>query len=149
MARDFREPHRAALDYLNSISTQDHNFFGVQVELYRIGSSPMAPQFSLVAKPNDWSKALVARTADTAERTQLHGQWVEYWTGYFTYAEQMGRPLNRVPPREGWCQLDQLRSGDPSAAIWRTGRVTRYVLCAGFRAKGASRCSIICSQVGR
>lgn len=57
IAREFRDPHRAAIDYLNEISSPDHNFFGVQLELYRIENSPYAPRFNIVAKPNDLVQA--------------------------------------------------------------------------------------------
>lgn len=119
IAATFREPHRAAVDYLNQISAEGHNFFGVQVQLYRIGSSSYAPRFTLVAKPNDWSKRLVARTTDSAERAAAKQEWVDYWQGFFASSGANDLGLgNRVPPKEGWCRLSQLRSGDPRASIW-------------------------------
>lgn len=56
IAESFRDEHRAAVDFLNHSTTADYNFFAVQIELYRIGDSPLAPQFTLVAKPNDWNR---------------------------------------------------------------------------------------------
>lgn len=56
IAEDFRDEHRAALDYLNGRMGEDTQFFGVAVELWKIGDSRPAPQFRLVAFPNDWSK---------------------------------------------------------------------------------------------
>ena len=44
--------HVAALDFLNQNTTDDLNFFAVEVELWRIGDSPLAPKFEVVAKPN-------------------------------------------------------------------------------------------------
>lgn len=53
------EQHRAALDWLNEITAEGTNFFGVEVELWRIGESPeMAPKFNIVSKPNAWSKQI-------------------------------------------------------------------------------------------
>lgn len=56
IAEDFRDEHRAALDYLNGRTGEDTQFFGVAVELWKIGNSLPAPHFRLVAFPNDWSK---------------------------------------------------------------------------------------------
>lgn len=56
IAEDFRDEHRAALDYLNGRTGEDTQFFGVAVELWKIGDSLPAPHFRLAAFPNDWSK---------------------------------------------------------------------------------------------
>jgi hypothetical protein len=76
VAESFRPEHVAALDFLNQNTTDDLNFFAVEVELWRIGDSPMAPKFEVVAKPNEWSKtgreqAKVAAHASPAKQRQL------------------------------------------------------------------------------
>ena len=63
VAADFTDEHRAALDWLNSITDENFNFFGLEVELYKIGDSPVAPHFKVICQPNDWSKSI-----STAER---------------------------------------------------------------------------------
>ena len=57
VAEAFRPEHVAALDFLNQNTTSDLNFFGVEMTLWRIADSPMAPSFNVVVKPNDWSKS--------------------------------------------------------------------------------------------
>ncbi|WP_143710462.1 hypothetical protein [Tabrizicola sp. TH137] len=47
IAETIREEHRAALDWLNAISDDDHSFFACEIELWRIGDSPPAPRFNL------------------------------------------------------------------------------------------------------
>ncbi|GAI13697.1 unnamed protein product, partial [marine sediment metagenome] len=49
IAQKFTEEHRAALDWLNGITDDTINFFGVVIELYRIGDSVPAPKFNLVS----------------------------------------------------------------------------------------------------
>jgi hypothetical protein len=56
VARKFVEQHRAALDWLNEVTGEGTNFFGVEVELWRIGDSQMAPKFNVVSRPNSWVK---------------------------------------------------------------------------------------------
>lgn len=56
IAERFTDEHRAALDWLNEITGERVSFFGLEIELWRIGTSPIAPKFNVVSKPNDWIK---------------------------------------------------------------------------------------------
>jgi len=70
----FRDEHRAALNWLNEISPQDVNFFGVELELLEINDQ-RAPNFKLAVQPNNWlgSRALTAAggAAGVASERQL------------------------------------------------------------------------------
>ena len=41
IATRFNEEHRAALDWLNAITDESVNFFGIEIELWRIGGSAL------------------------------------------------------------------------------------------------------------
>src|SRR5687767_12701248 len=87
VARQFTEEHRAALDWLNGITNTTINFFGLEIELWRIGDSPLAPKFNVVSKPNDWSKTVRESTSAASAATptstqQLH---LEFWTQFRQY----------------------------------------------------------------
>jgi hypothetical protein len=86
IAQKFTEEHRAALDWLNRITDETFNFFGIEIELYRIGDSPAAPMFNIVAKPNDWSK-LVKKSASTQNLTDVKILQQEFWQGLKSYLE--------------------------------------------------------------
>lgn len=72
IAESFRAEHAAALEFLNDSTTDDLSFFAVEVELWRIGDSPLAPKFEVVVKPNDWTKTSreQARAATSASPTK-------------------------------------------------------------------------------
>ena len=61
LTREFRDEHRAALDWLNQRTGEDTEFFGVIIELWKIGDSLPAPHFRLAAAPNDWRKRTISR----------------------------------------------------------------------------------------
>ena len=58
IAYPFTDEHRSTLDWLNKITDEKFRFFGLEVELWRIGDSPAAPKFNVVSKPNDWSRSV-------------------------------------------------------------------------------------------
>jgi hypothetical protein len=49
----FRDEHRAALSWLNEISPQEVNFFGIEIEILEINGQ-RAPNFKSVVEPNNW-----------------------------------------------------------------------------------------------
>lgn len=73
IAKSFRDEHRAALDWFNAKTDPSVRFFGLEIELWKIGDSPPAPKFNIVVKPNDWSKEPPAPT-DREEELR------EFWT---------------------------------------------------------------------
>jgi len=58
IAERFTGEHRAALDSLNEITGERFAFFGLEVELWPIGESPMGQKFNVVSKPNDSTKTV-------------------------------------------------------------------------------------------
>ena len=59
IAREFRDEHRQALDWLNQRTDENTEFFGVVVELWRIDNSRPAVKFNPVSTPNEWRKGNV------------------------------------------------------------------------------------------
>jgi len=53
-----REEHEQAINWLNENTTENANFFLLQIEAWKIGDSKPAPRFNIIAKPNDWAKTV-------------------------------------------------------------------------------------------
>lgn len=87
IAQKFTEEHRAALDWLNRITDDTFTFFGIEIELYKIGDSAAAPKFSVVCKPNDWSKQ-IKKSADLQSVTETKLLQHEYWQHLKDYMEE-------------------------------------------------------------
>lgn len=75
----FREEHRAAIDWLNQRTDENTRVFGVVVHVVRIGDSEPAPNFELVAQPNDWGKTVKAATRQSGETTEREATFREFW----------------------------------------------------------------------
>lgn len=103
IASRFTEEHRAALDWLNTISHENIRFFGLEVELWQIANSPIAPKFNIVAKPNDWSKS-VRETAAGGTSPERRAFCREFWSGFVAHLEasQSRLKYQRTPSAESW-----------------------------------------------
>lgn len=91
IAKKFTEEHRAAVDWLNRITREEFNFFGLEVELWRIGDSAPAPKFNLVAKPNDWAKVVAEATANPGSLTNSQEKQVQFWKDFGQVIEEQQR----------------------------------------------------------
>ena len=112
IATAIREEHRAALDWLNSVTHEGVNFFGVELQVWRIGESPPAPKFEIVAKPNDWLDTVRA-ALPTAKKLQL-----EYWTAFRDYLQGRESKIRpRKPAPQHWANVSIGRSGAHLSAI--------------------------------
>lgn len=82
VTREFREEHRQALDWLNQRTGEETQFFGLEVQLWKIGESLPAPHFSIVATPNGWRKQAISRTvgnaaSGTSERSERYRNYFQ------------------------------------------------------------------------
>lgn len=107
IASHFTEEHRSTLDWLNKITDESFRFFGLEIELWRIGDSPAAPKFNVVSKPNDWthSVARAARAIDSAELSEVRATQLAYWTAFHAVLDLQGGPYQDNASRSrnrGW-----------------------------------------------
>lgn len=100
VASKFTEEHQATLDWLNEITDDRFRFFGLEIELWRIGDSTPAPKFNIVSKPNDWSRVVgqaASRIAD-ADLSETKSQQLAYWTALRDFLSERGSPLRSQKP---------------------------------------------------
>ena len=82
IAERFTDEHRAALDWLNEITGEKVSFFGLEIELWKIGTSPIAPKFNVVSKPNDWIKGGGGGSRGGAVVTETKQLQQDYWRDF-------------------------------------------------------------------
>lgn len=114
IAASFSDKHSAALDWLNRITDDDFRFFGIEIELWRIGSSPRAPKFNVVSKPNDWSRSLArsARAVEDAALSETQRWQRKYWDALHKVLSTPGGPVagNKAPQPNNYMEYSVGRS---------------------------------------
>ncbi len=92
-----REEHKAAVEWLNNHTDDKIGFFLCEIKLFQIGDSQIAPAFTVVERPNDWTKEI--RKTASANSTQQ--QRLEYWQAFNDYAfsdANFSRIFNKKKP---------------------------------------------------
>ena len=126
IATPFTEEHRAALDWLNQITDSRFNFFGLEIELWRIGNSQVAPKFNVVCKPNDWSKTVAEGAArmEGEALTEAKQIQLQFWTAFREYVLANGSRIKPTKPfPQHWMNIAIGRSGfnlNAIASFWNS-----------------------------
>lgn len=117
IAERFTDEHRAALDWLNERTDDQINVFGLEVELWRIGDSPVAPKFNVISQPNDWTRTVkqAASSGEVSEHKQLQQR---FWTSFAEFMEERQSPLRCTKPSpRHWMSLSLGKSGFSLSAV--------------------------------
>ena len=119
IASRFTDEHRAALDWLNEATDEGFSFFGIEIELLRIGDSAPAPQFKIISQPNAWSKNIRETAQHSGELSGAKQQQLAYWTAFREYVKDHGSSLRlQKPLPQHWTNLAIGRSN-----YWLCARV--------------------------
>jgi len=105
IAKEFSEEHRATLDWLNKITDDKHNFFGVKIEILKI-EDKMAPNFKVISQPNDWSTSisLAASKINNDNLTDTKLKYLEFHARVCNAIKEKGitRLKTRKPRPQAW-----------------------------------------------
>jgi hypothetical protein len=111
LAKSIRQEHRAALEWLNSVTDSETVFFGVEVKAIRIGNSEPAPMLDLVVEPNSWVKEVRGSSGGNfdSEKSRAYG---EFWrTMIDEVSTELPEFASRKPWNRGWLPIGQGVSG--------------------------------------
>ena len=114
IAARFTDEHRAALDWLNEITDETFRFFGLEIELWRIGDSVAAPKFNVVCKPNDWSRTIASAASRVAEGelSETRQLQLRFWQGFADHVRQVDTPLGvRKAHPQSWYEMGIGKTG--------------------------------------
>ncbi len=132
VAATFTDEHRAALDWLNEITEERFRFFGLEVELWRIGNSPAAPKFNIVAQPNEWTRS-VKQTRNGSGANLEHRR---FWEQLHSHLKQSGSLVTlEEPKRKHWLKS----STSNESFLVAVGRLPNGLIRVDMRCIGANR----------
>ena len=100
-----RDEHRQAIEWLNQHTDSNIGFFLVEIELWQIDDSLMAPKFNVVEKPNDWAKTMkIVEGLNPTEMLKLN-----FWQSFNEYMSanaDFSKCFNlRKPQPQQWYDL--------------------------------------------
>ncbi len=109
-----RLEHQRVIDWLNENTGEDIAFYLVRVEAIRIGESPYAPLFTVLAKPDHQTKETGALKQELAEKdvAERHNKRMNFWARLLETSKsrtQLG--VNRSPTKDHWLSVSTGRSG--------------------------------------
>jgi len=110
IAREFTDEHRKTLDWLNDHTGDDLDFFGVCIELWRIGESLPAPRFNVVSRPSYLFKQ--GRTGGSTQQvTETRRLQLEFWSALRDrLSEASVLPSLQTPRPQYWYSIALGRS---------------------------------------
>ena len=109
ISEEINEKHKQALDWLNETSDKEYGFFGVQIELWKIGNSDPAPKFHVVCRPNEWARE-AKKQSHIPSATDLLYQ--DFWQSLKEYMEENGTKLRLANPGpQNWYQIAVGKTG--------------------------------------
>lgn len=83
IVKDVREEHKQAVQWLNEHGDEHINIFLIQVELWRIGTSNIAPKFQVICMPNNWAKEV--KKSVTSELSNARIIQLKFWEDFTDY----------------------------------------------------------------
>jgi hypothetical protein len=129
IATSFREEHRQALDWLNENTGEKAHFFGIELQVVRIGDSLSAPLFNVVVQPNDWQKQV--RAATQAGAVSGKGAlYVQFWTRFLerVHEEHPEWTRSRAAGGQNWFEMKAPVRGSSISSSFAQGNRLRHEL---------------------
>lgn len=85
IAKQIRERHRAAIDWLNRHTDESTRFFAVEIHLVQIDNGNPAPLFKVVAMPDKWKQDVDNTERAMKELTPERQGFYKFWAAFIEY----------------------------------------------------------------
>ena len=93
IVKEARDEHRSAIEWLNNNTSEDINFFLIEIHAYQIDDSAAAPMFQIIEQPNGFIKeSKRIRSSDTMNKSQ--SERLEFWNLFNEHLINRGKPFN-------------------------------------------------------
>lgn len=98
IAKDVKEEHKKAIEWLNEHSDEKIHFFLLGIELWQIDNSNPAPRFEIHVRPNEWAKTIKSTAVDR-ELTDTKLSQLELWKNLRDYITSRDKSIKLHTPR--------------------------------------------------
>ena len=116
IAKKAKEEHRAAIEWLNNNSSQNINFFLIEIHAYQIGDSEPAPLFKIIEQPNDFIKS-DKNNSKNGEINKTQSERLVFWDQFNQAVAEHNKPFNiRKATTDHWYDV-ALGTSDAHIAI--------------------------------
>lgn len=122
VAEHFKPEHLSAIHWLNSGSRDEIAYFGVEVEVWKIGDSAPAPRLSVVAQPDSWTRSIRPSATTLSALKALYKDW---WAELLPELRDTykGWTNARSPQPQNWMGFPAGRTGLNFNAVVSSGRL--------------------------
>lgn len=108
------DDHRKAIDWLNDNTPVNLSLYLAEIKAYRIGDSPVAPELSVICKPN--IKVKTMKEASNAGASQMHEWRRTFWE---EITACINTPQVRLPlPPAGTSEYTKIRFGKSDIGMY-------------------------------
>jgi hypothetical protein len=120
VAKRFTDEHRKAIEWLNELTKEELTLYGVELQVWRIGTSEPAPRFEVVCGPNEAVRqALEERDKD--EPSEARAAQLAFWTAVHAALEKTAQFRSLQTPRaQYWFDVAIGRAGFTLSAVANT-----------------------------
>ena len=108
IAKELREEHKSALEWLNENSISKISFFGVEVHAISIDGSNPAVDFRVIVKPNDWERNIKIIPAMTDREIS----YVDFYSKLVNFYSELNPNFRKVKAQpQNWLDFGAGKGG--------------------------------------
>lgn len=112
IVKEAREEHCSAVEWLNNVTSDECNFFLIEIHAYKIGNSDPAPMFKVIERPNDFIKSNKNTKGNGGEISRAKSECFAFWSDFNDVLINKGKPCNvRKATTDHWYDIALGKSG--------------------------------------
>lgn len=108
ICEEVKEEHRTAIDWLNDNFPKDVGFLALEINVWRIGDSELAPKFEVICKPDEW-KSYIKSAPELTETKRMQKKFWDELKDYMS-AKDTNLSLRKTHPQH-WYNISIGKSG--------------------------------------
>jgi len=118
IAKELREEHKRALEWLNENSISEISFFGVELHAISIDYSNPAVDFRVIVKPNDWERNIKSSTT----KTDTEISYFDFYSKLVNFYSEINPKFRKVKAQpQSWLNFGAGRGGLSFSWSFRIG----------------------------